>query len=79
MAEKLHHDEELCTKLIPKWEVGCRRITPGEGYLEAFLLPNVTLLQTEIVAIEETGVRTKDGNLHEVDVSKSSYLVTDML
>ena len=29
MAGKLGHDPELCSKLIPSWEVGCRRITPG--------------------------------------------------
>jgi hypothetical protein len=31
MAAKLNHDPRLCEILIPKWEVGCRRITPGPG------------------------------------------------
>ncbi|ODM22507.1 hypothetical protein SI65_00095 [Aspergillus cristatus] len=30
-------------KLIPKWTVGCRRWTPGDGYLEALTEPNVTI------------------------------------
>lgn len=70
MGEKLNHDPELCEKLIPKWEIGCRRITPGEGYLESFLLPNVHLVQTPISRITKNGLETSDGKFHEVDVSK---------
>jgi cation diffusion facilitator CzcD-associated flavoprotein CzcO len=72
MAEKLQHRQELCNALIPKWELGCRRITPGEGYLESFLLPNVELTQSPIVEVTETGIRTADGKFHEVDVGKLS-------
>ncbi len=32
--------EELKEKLIPKWPPGCRRITPGDGYLEALVKPS---------------------------------------
>jgi cation diffusion facilitator CzcD-associated flavoprotein CzcO len=69
MAEKLNHDTELCEKLIPKFEVGCRRITPGEGYLESFLRPNVHLTQSPITKVTNSGIRTADGNFHEVDIS----------
>ena len=72
MSEKLNHDPELCEKLIPKWELGCRRITPGDGYLESFLLPNVKLTQSPISFISEKGLHTADGKFHEVDVG--SYL-----
>ncbi|EME89783.1 uncharacterized protein MYCFIDRAFT_78439 [Pseudocercospora fijiensis CIRAD86] len=48
MAEKLNHDPVLCEKLIPKYELGCRRITPGSGYLEAFTQSNVHLTNSEI-------------------------------
>lgn len=32
--------EELKSKLIPSWPPGCRRITPGDGYLEALVKPS---------------------------------------
>lgn len=70
MAQKLNNDTELCEKLIPKWELGCRRITPGEGYLESFLLPNVGLTQSAITQITKNGIQTADGRFYEVDVSK---------
>lgn len=68
MSEKLNHDKELCKKLIPKWELGCRRITPGDGYLEAFTQPNVHLTNSPITSIEAKGIRTADNKLHELDV-----------
>lgn len=68
MAEKLNHDAELCERLIPKWSLGCRRITPGEGYLESFLRPNVRLTQSPITRITENSVVTEDGCEHKVDV-----------
>lgn len=70
MAEKLQHDPELCAKLIPNWEVGCRRITPGAGYLESFLQPNVQLKQSSIAEITEDSVITTDGVKYPVDVGK---------
>ncbi|KAE9367187.1 FAD/NAD(P)-binding domain-containing protein [Stipitochalara longipes BDJ] len=33
--------EMLREMLIPKWAPGCRRISPGDGYLEALQQPNV--------------------------------------
>lgn len=54
--------------LIPEWSLGCRRITPGEGYLEAFLLPNVHLTQSHIKQITTNAVITEDGKEYPVDV-----------
>ncbi|KAH8682082.1 hypothetical protein BX600DRAFT_485639 [Xylariales sp. PMI_506] len=68
MAEKLNHDPTLCEKLIPKWELGCRRITPGPGYLESFLQPNCHLTNSGITKITDNAVHTADGKVHEVDV-----------
>lgn len=76
MSEKLEHNPELCEKLIPKWELGCRRITPGEGYLESFLRPNVRLTQSPIQEVKENGILTADGVFHEVDVGESSDLLS---
>ncbi|EXJ68959.1 uncharacterized protein A1O5_07891 [Cladophialophora psammophila CBS 110553] len=68
MSERLGHDPRLCEMLIPKWSLGCRRITPGEGYLESFTLPNCDITQSPIVLITENAVHTADGKVHEVDV-----------
>ncbi|KXS95126.1 hypothetical protein AC578_2889 [Pseudocercospora eumusae] len=68
MAEKLGHDPVLCEKLIPKYELGCRRITPGSGYLEAFTQSNVHLTNSEIVSISADGIHTKDGTFRPIDV-----------
>lgn len=70
MAEKLNNDPDLCEKLIPKWELGCRRVTPGAGYLEAFLKPNVHLTQSPIKEITKNSIVTEDGRNHPVDISK---------
>jgi cation diffusion facilitator CzcD-associated flavoprotein CzcO len=72
MSEKLGHDPVLCSKLIPKWDLGCRRVTPGPGYLESFTLPNCHLTDSGIVKISEKGLHTADGRFHEVDVGQST-------
>lgn len=76
MAAKLNHDPELCKMLIPDWEVGCRRITPGPGYLEAFTKPNCHLTNSPITRISESAVHTADGKAHEVDVGMSLSALT---
>lgn len=68
MASKLNNDPVLCEKLIPKWELGCRRITPGPGYLESFLRPNCHLTNSGITKVTENAVHTADGQVYECDV-----------
>ena len=70
MRERLGNDPYLCDKLIPKWSLGCRRITPGEGYLESFLRPNCSLTDSPIERISENAIHTADGKVHEIDVCK---------
>ena len=60
--------EELKKHMIPKWAPGCRRITPGDGYLEALVQPNVKPVFSAIERIVPEGVVTADGNLHKLDV-----------
>lgn len=60
--------EQLKAKLIPEWPVGCRRLTPGDGYLEALVQPNVERVFDEIREIKEEGLLTEDGKLHKMDV-----------
>jgi len=66
MKSKLHN-EQLEQVLIPKWSVGCRRITPGLDYLESLEEPNVEVVYGEIDRITEKGCVV--GNVeHAVDV-----------
>ncbi|TKA78566.1 hypothetical protein B0A49_01776 [Cryomyces minteri] len=67
MREKLNNDPDLCSKLIPTWTFACRRLTPGEGYLESFLLPNVHLTQSPIKRITSNTIETET-DTHEIDV-----------
>ncbi|OJJ01771.1 hypothetical protein ASPVEDRAFT_192049 [Aspergillus versicolor CBS 583.65] len=68
MTRRLQNHPVLTKRLIPTWPVGCRRLTPGDGYLEALIQPNVDCVFSEISSITETGLVTADGTHHEVDM-----------
>ncbi|PGG97445.1 hypothetical protein AJ79_09206 [Helicocarpus griseus UAMH5409] len=69
MRERLSKmDPELREKLIPDFDVGCRRVTPGDGYLEALQEDNVEVVRTRIQEINQEGVITADGKVYPVDV-----------
>uniref|UniRef100_A0A8H7K2J8 FAD/NAD(P)-binding domain-containing protein n=1 Tax=Bionectria ochroleuca TaxID=29856 RepID=A0A8H7K2J8_BIOOC len=67
MSALLGDDKRLCDALIPKFELGCRRLTPAVGYLECLRAPNVTVVTDRIVEIVPKGLRTLSGELIEVD------------
>ncbi|KAL5592391.1 hypothetical protein FOBRF1_013417 [Fusarium oxysporum] len=58
MEEALNHDPVLCAKLIPTFQVGCRRLSPGENYLQALQQDNVTLQDEPIQEVVEGGIRS---------------------
>ena len=58
---------EVAKKLIPSFEIGCKRVTPSNEYLQSFNRDNVTLVTEGIDSIVENGIKTKDGIVHEVD------------
>lgn len=60
--------EELKKFIIPTWAPGCRRISPGDGYLEALAMPNVKPVLGGIEKIVPEGVVGADGEVHEMDV-----------
>ncbi|KAK7427365.1 hypothetical protein QQZ08_006134 [Neonectria magnoliae] len=68
MRQKLKSRPDLIEKLIPKFELGCRRVTPGHGYLEALTEPNATVVTSGIQKVVSNGIIDNDGVLHEVDV-----------
>ena len=67
MKAKLQ-DERLENLVVPKWDVGCRRLTPGVGYLEALRGEKTEVVYGPIEAITETGVKVKDHAEQAVDV-----------
>lgn len=67
MKNRLGGNEELAELLTPKWGVGCRRLTPGQNFLESLVKENMTVIKDEIERIEAKGLVTADGKLHEVD------------
>ncbi|KAH7072085.1 hypothetical protein BKA63DRAFT_605008 [Paraphoma chrysanthemicola] len=67
MKQILKNDPVLVEKMIPKFEVGCRRVTPGRGYLEALTQPNARIVTSGIQKIVANGLISNDGELHEVD------------
>ncbi len=68
MKQKLGDNEHLKKWMIPEWSPGCRRLTPGDGYLESFSKPNVKPVHDAIVKITPKGIMTSDGTEHEVDI-----------
>ena len=64
---KVVKDPETARKLTPSYDMGCKRITPSDDYLQAFNREEVSLVTAGIREITETGIRTADGILHEVD------------
>lgn len=63
MRNRLHNDEALMTKLIPSYQPWCRRLTPGDEYLEALQASNAALVDDPITEITKTGVVTN--SVHE--------------
>jgi len=68
MRARLAKKPELAEVLIPDWHVGCRRLTPGVGYLEALCEDHVNVVTSGIRYIDKTGIATADGKHHEVDI-----------
>jgi cation diffusion facilitator CzcD-associated flavoprotein CzcO len=61
MKTRLAKKPELVDQLMPSFPPLCRRLTPGPGYLEALVEPNVDVISTEIREIVEDGIITEDG------------------
>lgn len=54
--------------LLPDFPVGCRRLTPGPGFLEAVTQNNIELCWDDIERITEKGILTRSGEEKEYDV-----------
>ncbi|KAL1970195.1 hypothetical protein VTN77DRAFT_5355 [Rasamsonia byssochlamydoides] len=67
MKRRLARKPELLDQLLPSFPPGCRRLTPGPGYLEALTDDKVEVISTEIAEIDADGIRTADGKHRPVD------------
>ncbi|CAK7229173.1 hypothetical protein SCUCBS95973_007130 [Sporothrix curviconia] len=76
--------KHLAETLIPTFPVGCRRPSPGNGYLEALSAPNVDVITgREIARIEADGLvlvdEAKGGDAHETKETKETKVVVDVI
>lgn len=67
MKAELAEKPEIYESLLPLFPPGCRRLTPGPGYLEALLQDNVTFVGGGVEAVDQAGIRDSKGGYHEVD------------
>lgn len=68
MQERLKNRPDIFDLIVPDFAPGCRRLTPGKGYLEALMEPNVEVLAEAVGGVDETGVITGSGRHLDVDV-----------
>ena len=68
MRKQLDNDSFLTKKMIPNFDLGCRRMTPGSGYLQSLKKDNVQVVTESVVKFTENGVVDESGTEHKVDV-----------
>ncbi|KAI0091222.1 FAD/NAD-binding domain-containing protein [Irpex rosettiformis] len=68
MKKRLAKKPELIDQIVPDFSVFCRRLTPGNGYLEALCAGNTTYETTPIKRITRTGIELEDGRHDDLDV-----------
>ncbi|KAF9895269.1 hypothetical protein FE257_000171 [Aspergillus nanangensis] len=69
MRSKLASHPEIVEHIVPKnFPIGCRRPTPGNGYLEALCSENTSVITQAIDRFTPRGIKTADGAEHELDV-----------
>jgi cation diffusion facilitator CzcD-associated flavoprotein CzcO len=61
-------DPALRKVLWPDYPIGCKRIIIADTFYPALVRDNVSLVTDKIEGVEEAGIRTSDGTLHEFDV-----------
>lgn len=61
-------DPKLREKLRPSYRATCKRLILSPDFYQAIQRPNARLVSEPIARVEKSGVRTRDGRLHELDV-----------
>ncbi|TRX93324.1 hypothetical protein FHL15_005903 [Xylaria flabelliformis] len=68
MQQRLAPKPDIAEFLIPSFGIGCRRATPGPGYLEALGEDNVDFVTEEITAVTSDGATLASGRSIRLDV-----------
>ena len=68
MLERLDGDEDWLARITPDYVVGCKRLTPAPGYIEALKTPALSYITEGIERVDATGVVTADGTHRPVDI-----------
>jgi len=68
MKERLAKKPELIEHFTPTFGIGCRRLTPAPGFIEAIVEPNVDFIRDEISHINPTGIELQNGRKIDLDV-----------
>ena len=66
--EQSVHDPELREKLRPSYRAACKRLIYADTFYEAVQRDNVDVAIEDVTQIEETGIRSPDGELREFDI-----------
>ncbi|NRA02820.1 MAG: NAD(P)/FAD-dependent oxidoreductase [Myxococcales bacterium] len=61
-------DPGLREKLRPNYRAACKRLIMSGDFYDAIQRPNASLVTEGIERVEKSGLRTRDGKLHELDV-----------
>jgi cyclohexanone monooxygenase len=61
-------DPELRAKLTPSYQAACKRLIFASDFYPAMRQEHTNLITEAIDKIEPQGIRTKDGDLHELDI-----------
>jgi hypothetical protein len=68
MSLKLAKKPDIFNSLLPSFAVGCRRITPGPGFLEALTEDNVDFITTPITEARSNSLLLESGEETLLDV-----------
>ncbi|KIX09042.1 uncharacterized protein Z518_00120 [Rhinocladiella mackenziei CBS 650.93] len=61
ISEKIGPEHpELKNFMVPTFSPGCRRLTPGNGFLEALVSPNVEPITAKIESVTRDGIRVRN-------------------
>ena len=67
MKHTLKGDANIIKAVVPDFPVGCRRLTPGVGYLQSLTAANVEVVAEKITEVCPEGIKLADGKLIELD------------
>ncbi|KAI0967454.1 flavin-binding monooxygenase [Xylaria arbuscula] len=67
MQQRLAPKPDIAEFLIPSFGIGCRRATPGPGYLEALSESNVDFITDKITVVTSNGLKLASGREVSLD------------